>query len=426
MKKIFIFFLMGFISLVSMAQERNVLADDQAASSLWTSIGPSGGNILGMAFNPRNKNEIYAVINSYPGQVFRSTNAGSSWTRIALLNEYLYDVTVDPTNSNIIYALGQSCIFKTINRGTTWTQYALPGNCYGWNGQIVISSANPSILFATGCRYYDMADYNKYCMAVFKSTNGGQTWSYKNLAASGCNYGQAYCVAVSKLNNNILYVGGYYYNSSGIQYALYKSVDGGGNYARKTGSISSIPRAIALHPTDPNKAYVGTDWGIYRTSTGGSSWLKNSGTAYAYALAIDGSNPDIIYGGENKRVFKSTNGGINWIEYKTGLYGAGSRLLINSATVYFSSSAGIYKSTNGGVAWASANTGIKSPSVPVLAVAPSSPGTIYVEARANGLFRSTNSGTSWTRLPYFERCDAVLRIAVKSTDAKSLYILAGG
>lgn len=425
MKKICILFLISFLSLVSMAQERNVLAGDQAASASWTSIGPNGGNISGMAFNPQNKNEIYAVIPSYPGQVFRSTNAGSSWTRIAVLDEYLYDVIVAPTNSSIVYALGDSCVFKTTNRGLAWTRYNLPNNCYAWQGQLTISPTNPSILFVAGYRYYDMVNY-KSCMAVFKSTNGGQTWSYKHLAASGSNYGYAYCVAVSKPNSNIVYVGGYYSNSSGTHYALFKSVDGGGSYAVKTGIISSTPRAIATHPADPNKAYVGTAWGIYRTSNGASSWVKNSGIANAYGLAIDSSNPDIIYGGENKRVFKSTNGGVDWAEYKTGLYGTCSRLLVNSSGVYFGSSAGLYKSTNGGVAWASANTGIKSPDVPALAVAPSSPATIYVEARASGFFKSANSGSSWLRMPYFERCDAVLRIAVKATDANSVYILAGG
>jgi len=425
MRKLYPVLAIGFVCLLLWGTTSAKQEGLEISTGKWQPIGPNGGDVYGIAFNPQNKNEIYAVINSYPGQVYRSTNAGSSWTRIAVLDDYTNDVVVDPTNPSIVYALGSSCVFKTTDRGLTWTQYYLPNNCYAWGGQLGINPINPSILFVAGCRYYNTASY-KSCMAVLKSIDGGQTWSYKDLAASGSTSGQACCVAVSKPNPNIVYVGGYYNNSSGWHSVLYKSEDGGGNYSNKTGGIQYDPYSIVCHPTDPNKVYVATDWYIYRSTNGGNNWQINSGVAYGYALAIDSSNPSILYAGYDKAIFKSNDGGFKWIEHKTGLYGSCHRLLVNSSKVYFGSTAGIFRSTNSGVAWASANTGVKSPDVPAIAVAPSSPSTIYAEARANGFFKSTNSGSSWRRMPYFERCDAVLRIAVKSTDAKSVYILAGG
>jgi photosystem II stability/assembly factor-like uncharacterized protein len=425
MRKLIAALAVGFVSLLFFAMGSAEQEAPEIAATNWQPIGPNGGDVRGIAFNPQNKNEIYAVIFSNPGQVYRSTNAGSNWTRIAILDDYTYDVVVDPTNPSVVYVLGDSCVFKSTDRGLTWTLHYLPYYCYAWYGQIDISPINPSILYVAGRRYYDI-NRNKTCMAIFKSTDGGQTWSCKDLAASGSTYGQASCLAISKPNPNIVYVGGYYNNSSGWHSALYKSEDGGGNYSSKTKGIQYDPYSIVCHPTDPNKVYVATYWYIYRSTNGGNNWQKNSGAAYGYALAIDSSNPNVLYAGYDKAIFKSNDGGFNWIEHKKGLYGTCNRLLVNSSKVYFGSTAGIFRSTNSGVVWTSVNTGIKSPDVPAIAVAPSSPNTIYAEARANGFFKSTNSGSSWRRMPYFERCDAVLRIAVKSTDAKSVYILAGG
>ena len=48
-------------------------------ASAWTQIGPHGGHIRGLARNPKTPSELYAV--SSWGQVFRSSNNGSIWTR---------------------------------------------------------------------------------------------------------------------------------------------------------------------------------------------------------------------------------------------------------------------------------------------------------------------------------------------------------
>ncbi|MCJ7588017.1 MAG: hypothetical protein MUQ00_08990, partial [Candidatus Aminicenantes bacterium] len=56
---------------------------DQAGP--WTSLGPSGGDIRGLARNPKSPGELYAVSSSWPSQIFRSTNAGASWTRQSIV-----------------------------------------------------------------------------------------------------------------------------------------------------------------------------------------------------------------------------------------------------------------------------------------------------------------------------------------------------
>jgi photosystem II stability/assembly factor-like uncharacterized protein len=423
MRKLIAALAVVFVGLLIFAMGGAEQDGPEISSTNWRPIGPPGGNISGMAFNPMNKNEIYAVSSS--GQLFRSTNTGTSWRRIAVLDNSLYDVLVDPENSSIVYALNDSHVYKTTNRGSTWTTYSLGNNCYG--EQIAVHPTNPNILFVAGYRYHD-TKYGRYCMAVFKSVDSGQNWSYKQFAASHCSSGSATSISISPANPNIVYVGGYYHDTDtdGEKIAVFKSTNGGSSYSNKTGGIKSVPYSIVSHPTDPNKAYVGTSMKIFRSTNGGNSWQENNGEIYCHALALDSFNPDILYSGFSKNIYKSTNGGVDWTEYKSGLYGDCSGLLVNLSRIYYCSKAGIYKSTNGGVSWASANAGIKAVDAWAMAIAPSLPSTIYVSAPDNGFFKSTNSGSSWMRMPYFNVCESVFRIAVKSTDSKSLYILTSG
>jgi len=51
---------------------------------------------------------------------------------------------------------------------------------------------------------------------------------------------------------------------------------------------------------------------------------------------------------------------------------------------------------------------------------------MFAAAASAGLYRSANGGASWTRLPDFDRCDAIRKIIVDSTEAKKIYVLADG
>ena len=396
----------------------------QIQASTWSGFGPYGGNISGLDSNPQNAKELFAATASNPGQIFKSTDAAGSWTRFVVLPETISDLKIAPTNPNIIYVLGASSVRKSTNKGSTWTRYSLPSNCYGIGGRLAVHPTSSSILYVAGYRVYDTVN-KKSSMAVFKSTNGGQTWSSKTLSPAGTNYGFATCLSLCGLNPNIIYVGGYYSSGSGDQYRIYKTIDGGINYANKTGIINALPQAVNSHPADINKAFASTAWGIYRTLNGGDTWTKNNGIAYASALAVDKLNANIVYGGYNQEIYKSTNGGADWTKYG-GLLGSCSRLLVNSSTVYFGSSAGVFKSTSSGASWASASGGMKASEIPALAVAPSSPNNIYVAAKNIGFYRSSDSGASLVSTPSFDGSEALFRILVNQSNASDLYVLASG
>ncbi len=56
--------------------------------------------------------------------------------------------------------------------------------------------------------------------------------------------------------------------------------------------------------------------GVFGSVDSGISWqLSSQGllTNLVYALAIDPEEPDLLYAGTNKGVFRSVTGGITWI-----------------------------------------------------------------------------------------------------------------
>jgi len=404
--------------------QQKALYDDSGAIQLqtyistWQPIGPEGGNIIGMAFNPTNNNEIYAATYGIPSHIYKTVNSGETWEMIESIDDWINDIAVDPTNPDIIYAKSSSGIYKSLDGGVNWQNYQFCSGFYG-SGEIAINPYNSNILYVGG--HYDAG------MAVLKSTDGGENWTGIKIK-TGTQSGDTNCVAIDPSNPDIIYAGGGYYDQADYD-KLYKSSDGGDNWTDITGSIYATPYAIAIDPTNPSKVYVGTDWGILRSSDGGQTWQKNNGYAYAYALAIDPFDPNILYAGYDGSCYKSVDGGVNWTEYSEGIHGECNKVLASSASstqVFYASNGGIYKSDDSCISWKESHSGILASNIPALAIAPSSPNIIYAEASGNGFFKSNNFGNSWGRLPDFHLCDAIRKIAVNPNDANDLFILTGG
>ena len=125
MKKLFTIFLILAV-IVLFAQERELdnhqktvffsASESKSKKYAWKSIGPDGGDIKSMASNPQNSQEIYATVKNMVGVLFKSSNSGKTWKRLA---EDIYgygDIAIDPNNPDIIYILSryyQAEIFKS-------------------------------------------------------------------------------------------------------------------------------------------------------------------------------------------------------------------------------------------------------------------------------------------------------------------------
>jgi photosystem II stability/assembly factor-like uncharacterized protein len=234
---------------------------------------------------------------------------------------------------------------------------------------------------------------------VWKSTNGGTTYKpvfdKQPVQSIGA-------VAIDPKNPKVVWVGtgeSWTRNSVSIGDGVYKSTDGGETWTNAGLKGSERIAKIAIDPTDTNTVYVcapGKLWsdsderGLYKTTDGGKNWTKvlkgaNASTGCSM-ISLDARNPKTIYAGmwDFRRkgwTFRSGGDGPN--------APSGSALM---------------KSTDGGATWT--DLGDKGSGLPAkpwgrvaVTAAPSNPNVLYALIEAdppkNGLYRSDDGGKSW-------------------------------
>jgi PKD repeat protein len=215
-----------------------------------------------------------------------------------------------------------------------------------------------------------------------------------------------------------------------------------------TGSMSGAGRLnfIRVHPTDPNKLYVGSPaGGLWISNDGGGTWTTNTDNLPSVIgcsdIAIDPMNNNIMYlatgdgdAGDNSTVglLKSTDAAATW--NKTGLtfaMGVGrmmSKVLINpnnTSILLVATSNGIYRSTDAGVTFTQANN--TATALPVagsfkdMEFKPGDPNTVY--ACGSEFYRSTNAGLTWTKVTSgLPAATSVSRMAIAVTPADPTFV----
>ena len=228
---------------------------------------------------------------------------------------------------------------------------------------------------------------------VWKSTNAGVTWTP---VFDSVRTGSVGAVAVAPSDPNVVWVGTGEPNnmrSSSWGTGVYKSTDGG-----KTWSGAMLPKSqhvgrIVIDPRDPNVVYVaalgplwaaGGERGLYKTSDGGKTWTNTKEISKFTGfvdLVMDPSNPDVLYAaalererreygflpaGPESGIYKTADAGATWTQLKQGLPGGDigriglSVCKSRPSTIYASIHAkppqnGMYRSDDGGATWRQVN-----------------------------------------------------------------------
>ena len=144
---------------------------------------------------------------------------------------------------------------------------------------------------------------------VWKTTNGGVTFDGVFEDYKAYSIGD---IALAPSDHNVLYVGsgeGDPRNSVGYGNGVYRSTDGGNTWTHLGLDDTERIHRIVVHPTDPDTALVcamGHEWGanaergVFKTTDGGDSWdhvlFIDEDTGCA-DMDIDLSNPRNVYAG---------------------------------------------------------------------------------------------------------------------------------
>jgi len=189
-------------------------------------------------------------------------------------------------------------------------------------------------------------------------------------------------------------------NSVSVGDGVYKSTDGGETWTHMGLDNSERVARILVDPRDRNTVYAcvpgrlwsdSADRGLYKTRDGGKTWalvLKGANLSTGCAsISLDGKNPDVVFAGLwdfRRKGWTFRSGG----ESPTS-----------------PSKSGLFRSADGGTSWheitAAANKGF--PKTPygriAVTVAPSDSNIVYalVESTDSALFRSDDGGQTWDK-----------------------------
>ncbi len=207
------------------------------------------------------------------------------------------------------------------------------------------------------------------------------------------------------------------------------AVPNGQTYGGTRILISGRVTAIAPHPTNGNRIYIGASrGGVWRTDDGGNTWtaLGDDQPSLAIgALAIGVDNPQVLYAGTGEGnvqyystvyqlssapgvylgvgVLRSTDGGTTWVNNATALLANHSfyRIAVdraNSSHAFAATSRGLCRTTDG-VTWtALSGGGLPTISASVIActdvlidTGDATGNTVYAAFWGSGIYRSTNA-----------------------------------
>ncbi|MEM6641114.1 MAG: glycosyl hydrolase, partial [Pseudomonadota bacterium] len=264
---------------------------------------------------------------TFKGLAMRSIGPAMSSGRIS-------DIVIHPDNPRHWYvAVGSGGIFETTNGGTTWSPIFENESSYSI-GCITLDPNNPSTIWV-GSGENISGRHTGYGDGVYRSLDGGKTWTNMGLAASE----RIGMIRVDPRDSDVVYVAaqGPLWSGGGER-GLYKTVDGGKSWKNilSAGEYTGVGE-VHLDPRNPDVLYANTwqrqrsvaalvDGGpesaIHKSTDGGETWRKlTTGlpdeVMGKVGLAISPQNPDVVYAQielsqREGGFYRSINGGASW------------------------------------------------------------------------------------------------------------------
>ena len=347
----------------------------------WRCIGPfRGGRVVTVAGDPRDIGTFY--FGACAGGVWKTDDAGQYWRNISdgyFNTASVGALAVSEADPNVIYAgMGEATIridvshgdgvYKSTDAGRSWTHIGLEDTRH--IGKVRIHPQDPDTVFVAALGHAFGRNQQR---GVFRSTDGGENWERVLFVSDKAG---AVDLSIDVNNPRIIYASIWeaYRNfhmisSGGEDSGIWRSMDGGDtweNISGKKGMPSGIlgKIGIAASPAQAGRVYALVEHeagGMYRSDDYGDSWrfvARNndiiSRAWYYMHLTPDPQDPDTVYV-NNLRFWKSVDGGKTYSMIGTP-HGDNHDLWIdpqNPKRMVQGNDGGACVSLNGGVTWSS-------------------------------------------------------------------------
>jgi photosystem II stability/assembly factor-like uncharacterized protein len=320
---------------------------------------------------------VRGVMTSFGDGIYKSTDGGKTWEHKGLDNtRHIADIVIHPTDPEVVFVAAQGAvhgpseergIYKSTDGGDTWKKVLYVDENTGASS-LRMDFTNPRMLYAATWehrRYPWKVVSGGPGSAVWKSTDGGETWHkiVEGLPAEMGKIGVAVSRAMPQrvfaiveaekseagvyrsddggatwqhlTNNQLLTARSWYYmeifadpqNAESVYVLnapMMHSTDGGKTFSRVSVGHGDT-HDLWINPDNSRNMILGDDGGAEISYNGGRSWstLNNQPTAQFYRVNTDNLFPYNVYGGQqdNSSVVirsRGTGGGITEADWTSG------------------------------------------------------------------------------------------------------------
>ncbi len=289
---------------------------------------------------------------SFGDGVYRSTDGGKTWKNLGLRDtNTISKIVISSKDPDIVYvaAVGHAWgpneergVFMTTDGGKTWQKTLYIDNLHGIS-DLEIDPQNPNILYAGVWRFERKPwtfTSGSEKGGIFRSIDGGRTWNKieKGLPKLIGRIG----LSVAASNPNVVYA-----ILEAKEGTLYRSDDKGETFRQVYKNQNIVGRGfyyttIKVDPTDENKVYAVAS-PLFKSLDGGRNFARIAPTAHIdfHALWIDPLNPKRMWHGQDGGVGVSTDEGDSWEYVNNFAAGQFYQIFVDNATPFYNISGGL-------------------------------------------------------------------------------------
>jgi photosystem II stability/assembly factor-like uncharacterized protein len=375
-----------------------ILTQAAMAAASWTPLGPDGGDVRSLTYDPANPDLIYLGTSS--GQIFVSHDGGADWSRFARLgagDDYVLDhILVDPVEPRTIYVSAWSVddqassgdVFVTHDGGKHWS--ALEG-MHGKSVRALAMAPSDRKILVAGTRD-----------GVYRSNDAGASWQ-RISPEHHPDLRNFESVAIDPKDPDTVY--------AGTWHLPWKTTDGGKTWHNiKKGVIDdSDVFSIIISHDNPQTVYASACSGIYRSDDGGELFHKIQGmpntARRTRVLKQDPVKPEIVYAGTTEGLWKTFDGGKTWRRMTAP------NVILNDVlvdprhadrVVIATDRSGVMVSDDAAVSFSAANRGFTHRQVGAVLVDRDESNTLYAgvinDKEYGGVFVSRDLGAHWSQM----------------------------
>jgi photosystem II stability/assembly factor-like uncharacterized protein len=312
----------------------------------WRLVGPfRGGRSVAVTGDPSNPRVFY--FGAVDGGVWKSTNAGQSWTNVTDGKSSIASVgaiAVAPSDPNVVYVGGGEADFRedytygdgidrSTDGGRSWSHLGLDDARH--IARIVVDPRNADVVFVAAMGHGAGPNPMR---GVFRSRDGGHSWQKVLFVDDSTG---AIDLTIDPSNPRVLYAAlwrmqrlPWGFTGGDGRSGLWKSSDGGDHWTELTFN-DGMPRGpigrigVAVSPADPDRLYAtietppeDSSGGIFRSDDGGRSWQRTSGEQrwmvrpwYYSVVRADPTDANTMYV-MNLSTYRSIDGGHTFTRFR--------------------------------------------------------------------------------------------------------------